>query len=96
MSKESQTKELPPNTEMQGNSLIHVIEIEAADGSKRTQRRPVASTLEEAKEKRWDFYHEELGWILEGYKLARDRTTASIMADSSVGGRRDPEETTQE
>ena len=43
------------------------------------EKRPIAETLEEARDKRQDYYHPVYGWIREGYKLERDREAASIM-----------------
>lgn len=50
------------------------------------QWRPLATSLEEARERRWDFYHPTLGLVWNGNKLARDRTPQDIMRDNSVGG----------
>lgn len=68
--------------------LYHAIERvpEAIGAAKVWQWRPLAATLEEAREKRWDFYHPRLGLIWNGFKLARDRTPQDIMADGSIGG----------
>lgn len=43
------------------------------------EERPVAKSLEEARAKRIDYYSQEYGWIIEGYKLQRDRDTQSIL-----------------
>lgn len=76
----------PPEVYEKGRQLYRNITIAAADGSERTQVRPVARTLAEAKAKRQDFwYSEELGWILNGYKWQKDRSAESIMADGSSG-----------
>jgi len=80
------TKELPPGVKKVSEGYIREKEIAYPDGDTRIQRRPVALTLEEAKAKHMDYYHPDLGWILEGYKLEKDREPASIMADSSVAG----------
>lgn len=48
-----------------------------------TKKRPVALTLVEAKMRHWDWYHPTHGWILEGYKLEKDRDAEDILADGS-------------
>jgi len=64
--------------------LIHRVGRTAPDGSTYDQLRPVALTLEEAKERKVDYYHPQFGWILNGYKLASDRRPQDIMADGSL------------
>lgn len=44
------------------------------------EERRICETLEEARAKRFDFYSSEFGWMREGYKLEKDRDTASILA----------------
>ena len=79
----AQATNLPPGvTRQPDGSLIRMVPVRAGD-EMREKVRPVALTLSKAKEMRWDYYHPELGWILEGYKLERDRDVQSIMADSS-------------
>lgn len=78
--------ELPPGVTEENGSLFRTVKRTAADGAEWEQRRPVALTLAEAKERRFDYYHPQYGWILEGYKLARDRTPESIIGDESMGG----------
>lgn len=75
--------ENPLGTEKINGQLMRRLHITSADGSTREQLRPVAASIEEAKEKRWDWYHPELGWIREGYKLERDRDLGSILEDST-------------
>ena len=67
------TDRLPPGTKraVDGRVFREVMQTRE-DGSKFKQLRQVASTLEEAKMYYRDFYHPTLGWILDGYKLARD------------------------
>lgn len=84
-SEESLVEGFPEGVVERGGRLFREVTIVAADGSERVQVRPVARTLEEAKARRWDYYHPEGGWILEGYKWAKDRTPESIMADTSQG-----------
>lgn len=75
--------DLPPDCEVDDLGKVwRILEREAADGKTRIERHQVASTLEEAREKRMDFYHPQYGWIIEGYKLGVDRDVASIMAES--------------
>lgn len=45
--------------------------------------RPLAKTIEEARENRWDFYSPTLGLIWDGYKLAGDRSPQSRIRDTS-------------
>lgn len=75
--------DLPPGAVMRGGRIVRVKEIPTPDGKVRTQVRPVSLDPREAKEKRMDYYHPELGWVLEGYKLEKDRPEQSIMDDDS-------------
>lgn len=86
-----QPETLPPGVVRKGSRLVRTIPRTAADGSEWTEERPVALTLGEAKEKRFDYLHPELGWIRQGYKLERDRSAEAIMADIS-GPREEAEE----
>lgn len=52
-------------------------------GTKYIQTRRLALSLEEARDKRLDFIHPTLGLIWDGYKLARDRGVADIIADNT-------------
>jgi hypothetical protein len=75
---------LPPGAERDEKGQLFRMVIRSTAGKKRDVRRPVALTLEEAKEKRWDWFHPELGiWVLEGWKLEADRSQASILQDGS-------------
>jgi hypothetical protein len=81
-----QDPNLPPGVErLPDGQLIRRIQVHipGTDDDTREQIRPVAATLEEAKAKRMDWYHPELGWVLEGYKLQKDREPQDIMADHS-------------
>ena len=78
-----QSEDLPPGTFRKGSGLARKVPRGSADGTTWEEERPVAETLAEAKEKRFDYYHPELVWIREGYKLERDRSTESILADDS-------------
>lgn len=75
---------LPPNAgRTPDGRYYHDIEIMTEGGTLTKQRRPLALSLEEAIATRADYYHPTLGLIYEGYKLARDRAPADIMADTS-------------
>lgn len=76
--------DLPPGVVEESGELFRYVPKTAADGTEWQSRRPVALTVEEARRRRFDYYDEVLGWILEGYKLARDRQPADIVADSSM------------
>lgn len=81
------TMPLPANAFRNGDGmLMHRVKRMTEGGSYTEEVRPLAMTLEEARDKRWDFYHPTLGLIWDGYKLARDRTPQSIMSDGSQGG----------
>ena len=43
----------------------------------------MALTPTEAKTQHWDWFHQQFGWILEGYKLEKDRGLEDILADGS-------------
>lgn len=78
---------LPPNAFRDGDgNLMHKVRRMSEGGGYVEVTRPLAASLEEAREKRIDFYHPTLGLIWEGYKLARDRSPQSVMSDGSVGG----------
>lgn len=87
--------QLPPGAAFQGGRLVRIREVPAEDGSTRKQVRPVAMTLPEAREKLWDYYcdgncaehekgipmppHDELGWIVDGYKPQREHPMSSTL-----------------
>jgi hypothetical protein len=79
MAKES----LPPGAERVDGVLVRRVEMSSMGGGTWEKLRPVALTLEEARAKKQDYYHPELGWIREGWKLEKDRDTTSIMEDGS-------------
>ena len=72
-----------PGVAQRGNSLYRSIEIEADDGTVRTQERKVARTLDQAKALRIDYYQTGRGWLRDGYKWEKDQTPEEIMADGS-------------
>jgi hypothetical protein len=81
----------PEGTELaytESGQLIHkIMKVpDAIGGDPYPVWRALATSLEEAREKRIDFWHPTLGLIWNGYKLARDRSIADIMSDNSVGG----------
>lgn len=82
MSRKAET--LPPGVQKRDGKLVRVVPITAADGSTREQVRQIAPTLAEARERRFDYYHPELGWIREGLKVERVRSEGEIMADASA------------
>ncbi|KKK82324.1 hypothetical protein LCGC14_2804550 [marine sediment metagenome] len=75
--------ELPPGVYEESGLFYRDVERYSPDGSTRTKKRPVALTQGEAKMRHWDWYHPVHGWVLEGYKLEKDRE-ADILADGST------------
>lgn len=75
--------ELPPGTEYRNGSLVRVIPKVAPDGTPWEQVRPVSLDPIEAKAKQMDYYHPQLGWMLKGKKLVKDRSVGSRMLDDS-------------
>ena len=75
--------DLPPGVYEENGQLFRDVVRTSAEGEEWTQHRPVALTLAEAKVKHWDWFHPKFGWILEGYKLGKDRDLEDIMADGS-------------
>lgn len=75
---------LPPGVKKENGQLVRYVARTSADDSEWKQRRNVALNLQEAKATRSDFYDPVLGWVLEGYKLERDRPTEDIVADASM------------
>ena len=73
----------PPGTKIRDGQLVRILTKRSADGTEREQVRPVALTQAEARKKRWDWFHPELGWVKEGYKLVTDRSVGSRMMDGS-------------
>jgi len=84
--------EYPPEAVKNGmGKLFRPVPRESAAGDMRVEYRPIIFTgrSEEAleadkavaREKRLDIYDPEYGWIVEGYKLAKDRDVMSIMAE---------------
>ncbi len=75
--------DLPPNVYDKNGQLFRVVVRTSANGEEWTQHRPVALTLTEAKMRHHDWLHPRFGWILEGYKLAKDRDMEDILSDGS-------------
>ncbi len=75
--------ELPEGVYEENGRFYRDVPRTSQDGSERTQKRPVALTQAESKARHWDWYHPQFGWVLEGYKLARDRSVNDILADTS-------------
>lgn len=63
------------------DQLYHKIEMTTEGGAKYMATRPLAQTMEEARDKRLDYFHPTLGLIWNGYKLATDRTPQARLAD---------------
>lgn len=78
------SSDLPPGVERDETGRLFWIREYTVDGDKRKQTRYVSLDKDEARAKRLDYWDPQLGWILEGYKLARDRSVESIMADGST------------
>ena len=74
---------LPPGVVEENGQLVRYVEKVSASGEPWQSRRPVALDIKEARKQRFDYFHSELGWILEGYKLEKDRTIEDKMADTS-------------
>lgn len=76
--------DLPPGAEYRDGKLVRVLPKVAADGTSWEQVRPVSLDPAEAKALKVDYYHPQLGWLLKGKKLAKDRSVGSIMMDDST------------
>ena len=76
-------EDLPPGVVEENGKFYRMVPKVSAGGEPWESRRPVSLTIKEARERRFDYYHPQLGWILEGYKLERDRTPEDRMADTS-------------
>ncbi len=63
--------------------LYHKVERVLEGGSIMLQQRRLATSLEEAREKKLDYIHPVYGLIWEGFKLAKDRQAQDIMDDTS-------------
>lgn len=80
-----QEEGLPPGVERHPTKgLVRYVLRTSEDGSTYRQLREVALTLEEARERKVDYYLPQSGWILNGYKRATDRTPQDRLADGSV------------
>ncbi len=75
--------DLPPGVYEENGQLFRDVVRASAEGEDWTQHRPVSLTLADAKLRHWDWFHPKYGWILEGYKLGKDRDLKDIMADGS-------------
>lgn len=83
---------LPPGVTEENGQLVRYVEKISASGDPWKSRRPVALTIKEARANRWDWYHPQRGWVLEGYKWEKDRTPEDIMADVSTSIPAEPPE----
>ncbi len=75
--------DLPPDVYEKDGRLWRDVDRISPEGDSWVKHRPVALTLQEAKIKHWDWFHPIHGWVLEGYKLEKDRDAADILADGS-------------
>ncbi len=75
--------DLPPGVYEENGQLFRDVVRKSADDKEWTQHRSVALTLAEAKVQHWDWFHPKFGWILDGYKLEKDRDLEDILADGS-------------
>lgn len=75
--------ELPPGVYGENGRYFRDVEQTSPEGEPWTKKRPVTLTQAEAKLRHWDWFHPVHGWILEGYKLEKDRDAQDILADGS-------------
>ncbi len=75
--------ELPEGVYEKNGQLYRDVARTSPDGEEYVQHRLVALTFGEAKLKHFDWLHPKFGWILEGYKLAKDRDVNDILTDAS-------------
>jgi hypothetical protein len=75
---------LPPSCVYKDGQLVRPVKRQSVDGAEWTQYRPVALDPIQARAEVKDYYHPQFGWIKEGYKLIKDRSVDSIMADDST------------
>lgn len=84
---QSATQKLPDNAYYGPDGLLyHKITRMSEGGHEIEVYRRLALTIDEAREKRIDFYHPTYGLIWDGYKRSKDSSPLDIMADSSTGG----------
>lgn len=87
MSPASTHAEFPENAYFgPDGELYHKVTRMSEGGHLIESYRRLARTLEEARDKRIDYYDPSLGLIWEGYKLAKDRLTSSIIEETNPGG----------
>lgn len=77
-----------PETAFYGDDgkLYHTVERMTEGGTSVKETRRLASSIEEARDNRIDFFHPTYGLIWEGFKLASDRRPQEILNDGSTGG----------
>lgn len=75
--------ELPEGVYEENGLFYRDVVRTSPEGEPWTKKRPVALTLAEAKTRHWDWYHPRYGWVLEGYKLEKDRDSSDILTDDS-------------
>ncbi len=91
----NETMQLPPGVYQRAGKLYHKRQVGRESGTMEYERE-VSLSLSEAKVKRLDYYHHELGWIIEGWKLATDRGSDSIMKDTSESMSANPDRENKE
>ncbi len=73
---------LPPGAYRRGDGFFRKTQRGRPSGTMEIER-PVSLNRVEARQRHMDFYHHELGWLIDGYKLETDRGIKSILADNS-------------
>lgn len=84
------TYQLPEGVYQRGNKFFHKRTLGRESGTLEVERE-VSLSLEEARVRHTDYYHESLGWILDGHKLAWDRPTEDIVKDNTESLTQNPE-----
>lgn len=75
---------LPPEAIVGEDGLLyHEVKRVLEGGSSIVQRRRLATSPEESREKHLDYYHPKLGLIWEGFKLAKDRNAQDVISDKT-------------
>jgi hypothetical protein len=75
---------LPPGCVYKDGQLVRPVKRQSSDGTEWIQYRPVALDPVQARVEAKDYYHPQFGWVKEGYKLIKDRSLTSILADDSA------------
>lgn len=79
---------LPPGVRRRSGQILrgqpHYERVVPDRGTGRDRIKPVSFDWEEAKARRWDYFHPELGWLIDGFKREKDPSIEEIMADAST------------